>query len=466
MKRNVFFMLLVGICLFSCGCFRIHTDTEIHADGSVDTAFNMVGIELLDKVIEDSKNDMIKENPDVVVQKVTDGNMRGYKMSAHYPNMKAFASMAGEWFSTRPGVCKGIQEHKGWFFNSYSFDLVFMNEQKNNALPQKSDFDTQMEQAFLSQVQMDFKMSIPYEADSNNADSVSGNGKVLQWNVKSAIMEGQRKNVQVTFKIWNKNHIIATIIVILVIFVIAVVKTWLLLKMEKSEENSSSSLLVLWGSVALSIGISAYLYYAPVEFTDKDIISKESIVGDNLTIQDSFHEPVAKDIPKDDSIVKKAMNANGINGKIEATSEGNNPDGSLSIISNSKGRKFMIVDKINNQMALVDFSKEIYNFVDSRGERNRRSIIFNMLILNDVIGPDKDLGEWRDQDHLLPVYAVYKFGAKGQIEPGMLTSGKGIRPSHYHETLKEQKNVDLANLLLTEMLALHRDVEKKSLEIY
>ena len=37
---------------------------------------------------------------------------------------------------------------------------------------------------------------------------------------------------------------------------------------------------------------------------------------------------------------------------------------------------------------------------------------------------------------------------KGEIIPGMLSSGKGIRPSHYQGFLYESENVDLVNMFL------------------
>ena len=62
---------------------------------------------------------------------------------------------------------------------------------------------------------------------------------------------------------------------------------------------------------------------------------------------------------------------------------------------------------------------------------------------------------------MLPIYAVYTANDLQEIKPGMLTTGKGESPTHLQGYLQETKNVNLANLVLTEMKKL-REIDRSS----
>ena len=84
-----------------------------------------------------------------------------------------------------------------------------------------------------------------------------------------------------------------------------------------------------------------------------------------------------------------------------------------------------------------------------------------MTIFNDVKESDAVNGVWKGKDHLLPIYAVYTANDLKEITPGMLTTGMGESPAHLQGYLQETKNVNLANLVLTEMKKL-REIDRSS----
>ena len=181
----------------------------------------------------------------------------------------------------------------------------------------------------------------------------------------------------------------------------------------------------------------------------------------------TLHEDACDTSPVVENLhsLQQILDQYGMKETIEATSFGHSDKGSLSIIGSSKGRSLLLVDKVNQQAAIVSLTNRAYNFTNQRGQINPTPVIFQMKILADTRGKDQNAGAWKGNDHILPIYACYTFDEQGNVIPGSLTTGKGENPSHYQGYLYEQKNVDLVNLFLTEMLALHEDAAKKHVKI-
>lgn len=148
-------------------------------------------------------------------------------------------------------------------------------------------------------------------------------------------------------------------------------------------------------------------------------------------------------------------------GTVLATSLGNNPNGFLSLTKNVDRYNLVIYDNNNQRAAEVPFTWGTYNFISD----NRSPIIFKMTVYNDVQDKDSQAGVWKGNRHTIPVYALYKINSSGIVVPDMLTTGSGENPSHYQGYLNEQKNVDIANLFLTEMAALHQNVKNNNVDI-
>lgn len=188
----------------------------------------------------------------------------------------------------------------------------------------------------------------------------------------------------------------------------------------------------------------------------------EKILKGDKTAVEKGDDPIAK--------MQKQFDATQeVSATVLATSYGHSDKGSLSLVQNKNGSyRFVLVDEANHQMAGVDYSPEIYNliYVKPQAKGMSSTIIFNLSIYNDSKGADKDSGTWyAARTHLLPIYALYTFDESGKVVPGMLHTGKGEKPSHYQGYLNEQKNVDLANLFLTEMQALHKNAEENNLTL-
>ncbi|SEJ54504.1 hypothetical protein SAMN05660742_11019 [Propionispira arboris] len=162
---------------------------------------------------------------------------------------------------------------------------------------------------------------------------------------------------------------------------------------------------------------------------------------------------------------QKLLNDKGVQGTVLATSLEHSSDGFLSLVKNDKQYKYILCDNVNQQIAEVPFSWKTYNFLENKKQKNAPPLIFDMIILNAVQDLDLKDGAWNGVNHTIPMYALYKFDGNGNVIPGMLYSGWSAKPSHYQEPLKEQKNVDIANLFLTEMVALHENVHSNKVDL-
>lgn len=92
-------------------------------------------------------------------------------------------------------------------------------------------------------------------------------------------------------------------------------------------------------------------------------------------------------------------------------------------------------------------------------------VIFDITIFDDVHDADDKSGVWNGNNHLLPVYAFYKLDADDNVIPGMLNTGSGAKPSHFHSYFNEQRNVDTINLFLTDIKNLQENVNENQVAL-
>lgn len=161
--------------------------------------------------------------------------------------------------------------------------------------------------------------------------------------------------------------------------------------------------------------------------------------------------------------VQAIMDKEGYSGKVLATSYGHSKDGSLSLIG-GKGYRLFLIDEKNHLKAFVSFTPKLYNFIRNKSA-NPGPITYQMTIKNESSGDDDQEGLWQGKDHVFPIHAEYKFDQDGNVVPGMLYTAHGAYPRNYNDVLKEQRHVDLANLVLTEMQALHDSADAHNVKL-
>lgn len=109
-----------------------------------------------------------------------------------------------------------------------------------------------------------------------------------------------------------------------------------------------------------------------------------------------------------------------------------------------------VVDRKNHRAGIVRPRMNLKKFQEQAKEKYPQPMIIDCTFDNEVRGDDGTAGYWKGSTHFMSIYAQYKFDKAGNIVPGMLTTGRGENPSHFQEVLYETRNVDFANLFLTE----------------
>ena len=180
-RKSLMILILVVIAVMAGGCFRISSDTAIHEDGSVDIKNTMVGVPLLAEQIQEARESAKKNHPNASFKDVQDGNMSGIEETTHYDTIAEMAKADGNMFNTVEGKAKGVQQRKGWLYDTYAVDVLF--EGKKDTQANMDQDERAMMQAMLSSVRADVSLSLPYAAESHNADKVTSGGTTLTWDL-------------------------------------------------------------------------------------------------------------------------------------------------------------------------------------------------------------------------------------------------------------------------------------------
>ncbi len=272
MYKKILFVLLCSVSLICTGCFSGSASLTIDESGAVHSTFSMAGMEFMKEEIEKQKQELLRDHPNAIITPIHDGPLNGFSIQMDFEDMDRFAADGLKFYATRPNVCKGIQKQGRWFFDAYALDLLLEGDKRLDQL--QGNDAAALAQAFLSQVRFDFTLNLPYEPDSNNADTVSNGNKTLGWNLVATLIQGDAKRINATFRLWNKTHIALTIVIAIVLAAITVIFAVQASSAEKKDKRVKTGVAVSAGvGLLLLSAVSAYLLLAPVKFTDSDIIS-------------------------------------------------------------------------------------------------------------------------------------------------------------------------------------------------
>lgn len=268
--NKIFIVALSLICLTCAGCFKGQYDLIITDTGAVIRKWTLMGTAPFSRYIEEAKAENEKLFPKLKSKPVVEGDMLGYEFRLDYPDIETFAHSYSETYAAHSGKNKGISQRKGWFFDEYDFDFYVEYSRAN--IPPEAEF---MTQAAFNSVVYDMSISLPYSAESHNADMAWNDGKYLRWNLAPAVIHGGERYMNARFKIWHTDKIALTAVIELLLLAAT---AFFFQKVRKEESESLVKDLrfkrnVFAGlSVALAL-VSAYLLLAPVTFTKADIIS-------------------------------------------------------------------------------------------------------------------------------------------------------------------------------------------------
>ncbi len=242
-------------------------------------------------------------------------------------------------------------------------------------------------------------------------------------------------------------------------------------KFSKKNGNASTDayeniIIGLAAAVVMTLGAFFILFHGDMNEVKSTfaIGSKQESMEEQPT-QDNASKPAQMPVTET-AKAEQELKQKGIQGAVLASTIGHSRDGYLSLVKNGAQYQIVTNDTKNGRIGITPYDKKTLYFTDNkpRGEISA-TLIFSITILHDTTDKDKDAGIWESGNHLIPVYALYKFDENGNVVPGMLTTGVGRKPSHYQGYFYETHNVDTINLFLTEMLTLQKNITENNVTL-
>lgn len=242
MKKKVLYLsILILLILSTTGCLKFNTTMKINKDKSFDFSI----IIAIDKTYIGDKDVFNEEKKKEIREKgfnVTDyqeKNMVGININKKIRNIDLVSSTNNENFNLSKILASQSNEtlifkvKKGIFKNRYIANIKLDNlndsnlasNKKNEEInfnnvigtedDNKDDLDSDFLQSAITNIDLSFKVILPYPAKTHNAISASNNNKELSWNLAT----DNQKTIQFEFELYNRKniYIILSIIIILII---------------------------------------------------------------------------------------------------------------------------------------------------------------------------------------------------------------------------------------------------------
>ena len=121
---------------------------------------------------------------------------------------------------------------------------------------------------------------------------------------------------------------------------------------------------------------------------------------------------------------------------------------------------FLVFNIQTEQGAVIPYNQNSYNFYQQGSP-----FIFIMAVKDSPKDVDNDLGEWREDMHLIPVYALFNYSNNEVNLESYLSSCNGLSSSHYQGKIQSPYHIKLAEVFLTQMPALHKAVESEGIKL-
>lgn len=246
MKKKVLYLSILMVLIISTtGCLKFNATMKVNKDKSFDfsiiTAIDKNYFGEQEVFTEEKKKEIRKKGFDVTDYQ--EGNMVGVNINRKIKNIDLVSSTndikfnLSEILDSKSNKITIFKVKKGFFKNRYIANINLetpsdlssssneqnkeidfsnlMNTEDNN----KNDLDPNFLQSAITNIDLSFKVILPYPAKEHNATNVSNNNKELSWNLTTANQEP----IEFEFELYNRRniYIAAAIIIILIMFIIS-----------------------------------------------------------------------------------------------------------------------------------------------------------------------------------------------------------------------------------------------------
>ncbi len=248
--RNILLWLICACCLLASGCAKVAQSVTVNEDGSVDTVFMVAGPEGIKKEIEKEFTKMQADDMRPVHDAATGWD--GYEAGFHDANLSAFLQHTLS-FQNIDKKQYEIKTQPGWLYDAYAFRAFFPGDK--NSMSSRNDYNPNDP----NRPRYEFTLKLPYASETNNADTVSEDGRTLYWDLAAALSKhGIEADVKVEFRIWNLQHIAITAVV-LVALAFLCFRTWRKSPLGEADSANQKNIAVVCGALLVAgIGWCAY----------------------------------------------------------------------------------------------------------------------------------------------------------------------------------------------------------------
>lgn len=250
MKRSLKIIMMIGCIFLLTGCVKYNAIMDIKKDKSMDFSIiyavdtSVFGDQEIYK--EADKKELEKQG--FTIEDYHKDNMKGYNIKINILNIDKVSSNEGIVYNLTNATKNNKKENKiftlkkGIFKNTYKANLKFdsADSELNNTTTTKddttedntTDYNTDSSENTgdwdeltntltnsASNLDLSFKVNLPYSAINNNATQTSNNNKELVWTLTS----NEASNIEFEFSLYNRiNIIIASVALILIVIVVVI----------------------------------------------------------------------------------------------------------------------------------------------------------------------------------------------------------------------------------------------------
>ncbi|TCS94591.1 DUF3153 domain-containing protein [Hazenella coriacea] len=252
-KKAKVILLSLFIVMLLSGCVDAHMHVKVNWDGSGEYEVKVLANEMVLSQFNEMKQELLQENYEVkpvdedgktgwIAVKKVDNVMKEPPME----DFQKTTNSAIQWFESRVAsssettyvnehqALKGLTDdykiEEGLFFTTVTIDT---EADLSDLLNQGDSFNQQFGQMILDQINLNFMLTLPIEADEHNATKVSEDGKTLTWKIKP----GEKNPIHLVLSVPNFITWGIIIIVAVLFFIVLFVVILILMIRRKKKKN-------------------------------------------------------------------------------------------------------------------------------------------------------------------------------------------------------------------------------------
>jgi len=228
MKKTIKLLALAFVMLLFAGCVRYDVDMTINSDKSMDLKVTTAMADSVKGYMGEEASNGEKEKQELKdkgldVEDYQQDGYTGYTVKKHYNNIDEVSSTEDVTanIGAEGDAEKLFKATKGFFGTTYK--ATFKSEDADSYSSQMQSYkDNESYKEYMKGMEIKFIVNLPSKAKSNNATTVSNDGKTLEWDLMTT------PNVEFEFEMTNTTNLIIVIggacaVAAIIISVVAVV---------------------------------------------------------------------------------------------------------------------------------------------------------------------------------------------------------------------------------------------------